>query len=114
MTTATPRVPKTRHELKKSSHKSLRAMYKTVLRELILKKNYSIFDAAFKFDMDEVTAIGILFDKKPTQAQIDYALEIYNKGLSMTVACVAASVPFNIFKKAHSTAPRTEYKPKRW
>jgi len=114
MTTATTSTPKTRQELKQSSHKSLRAMHKTVLRELILKKNYSIFDAAFKFDMDEITAIGILFDKKPTQQQIDYALEIYNKGLSMVVACVAASVPFNIFKKALSAAPRDEYKPKRW
>lgn len=100
--------------MKKSAHQSLREMYKNVLRDSILKKNMSIFDAAFKLDIDECSAHGILFDKKPSQKQIDYAMEIFDKGLSLTVACVAAGVSFAAFKKARRDCGNIYYKPQRW
>jgi hypothetical protein len=106
--------PKTKSEMKKSAYKTMRETYRTVLRHLILRKNFSIFDAANKYDIDECAAENVLFDKKPTPRQIAYALEIYDKGLSVTIACVAAGVPLKVFKKALRERSSTEYRPKRW
>jgi hypothetical protein len=90
------------------------AMDKQALRDLVLKHGFSISDAAAKFDMDEGRVERLLFSKVPTAQQYDYALEIYNKGFSMTVACVGAGVSFAHFKKARKEAMRHEYRPLRW
>ncbi len=93
---------------------SKRVMDRQVLRDLILKHGFSIGDAAAKFDMDEGRVRRLLFSKVPTAQQYEYALEIYNKGFSVTIACVGAGVSFEHFKKARKEAMRHEYKPLRW
>ena len=103
-----------KQENKKSAHKIAREQQKAVLKVLIIKNNLSIAQAAFKLDMEECTATGILFAKRPTQKQIDYALEVYNKGLSLTIACVAAGVSFPVFRKALREARANENRIQRW
>ena len=102
------------YKKKKPFELSKRLMDKQALRDLVLKHGFSISDAAAKFDMDEGRVENLLFSKYPTAQQYDYALEIYNKGFSMTVACVGAGVSFEHFKKARKEAIKHEYKPMRW
>lgn len=87
---------------------SLRVTGKNTLQDLILRKNYSITAAADALDIDETLANSWLFSNKPTQMQIDKAIETYNKGLSLLHACVIAGVSFKAFKQAmHATKNNT-------
>ena len=87
---------------------SIRVTGRQTLQDLILKKNYSITAAADTLDMDETLANSWLFSNKPTQMQIDKAIETYNKGLPLLHACVVAGVPFKVFKQAmHATKNNT-------
>lgn len=87
---------------------------KNMLKDLILRKNMSIYEASVRCDIDERRANFVLFDKKPTQNQIDYALEIYNKGLPMLQACVASGVSFDTFKKIRREQMQKDRNPQRW
>jgi hypothetical protein len=79
---------------------TIRLTCRQTLKDLILKKNYSITAAADALDMDETLANSWLFNNKPTQMQIDKAIETYNKGLPLLHACVVAGVSFKAFKQA--------------
>lgn len=87
---------------------------KNMLTDLILKKGLSIYEAAISCDMDEGAAKRSLFSKKPTAQQINRAMEIYDKGLSLTIACVSSGVSFEYFRKARKNRVSNEYKPQRW
>ncbi len=87
---------------------------KNMLTDLILKKGLSIYEAAISCDMDEGAAKRSLFSKKPTAQQINRAIEIYDKGLSLTIACVASGVSVEHFRKAKQERSANKYNPYRW
>ena len=62
------------------------------LKDLIIRRGYSIGAAAVCFDISTARAENMLFSKKPTEAAITLALETYDKGLSFEIACVHAGV----------------------
>jgi hypothetical protein len=86
---------------------------RNMLKDFIIRKGLSIYEASVRCDIDECRANFVLFDKKPTQNQIDYALEIYNKGLPMLQACVASGVSFETFKKIRREQMQKDRKPQR-
>jgi hypothetical protein len=61
-------------------------------------------------DIAETLAHTILFSKYPTQEQINYAFEVYNKGLSLLHACVASGVAIPAFKLAYQKTRANPYK----
>jgi len=79
---------------------NLRVIGRQTLQDLIMRKNYSITAAADALDIDETLANSWLFSNKPTQMQIDKAIETYNNGLSLLHACVLSGVSFRAFKQA--------------
>lgn len=114
-TTTTPPVKKRSSKPSKYIAKKpgLRALEKSMLQNLVLKKDYSIAAAADSLDIDETLAHSTLFSKNPTQQQIDYALEVYNKGLSLLHACVASGVSMASFKKVYHATRVTRYRSQR-
>jgi len=87
---------------------------KNVLTDMVVNKGLSIYEAAVKCDIDELRAHRILFNKKPTDKQISRAFEIYDKGLSMIIACVSSGVSPAIFKSLNKQRLENTYKPYRW
>jgi hypothetical protein len=87
---------------------------KNMLSDLILKKGLSIYEAAISCDIDEAAARRSLFSKKPTAQQINRAIEIYDKGLSLLVACVASGVSVEHFRKAKQERFSNKFNPQRW
>jgi hypothetical protein len=93
---------------------SLPKAERSILRDLILKKGMSLHEAAVAGNIDVSKAHSRLFDKHPTEAQINRAMEIYDKGLSFNIACVASGVSFEHFRTARKNRVANEYKPQRW
>jgi hypothetical protein len=93
---------------------SLAEAERSMLRDLILRKNMSIYDAGVAANLDDCKVNARLFDKHPTESQINRAMEIYDKGLSLTIACVASGVSFEHFRKAKHEKDATKHKPQRW
>lgn len=62
------------------------------LKDLIIRRGYSISSAAVCFDVSTARAESLLFSKKPAEAAITLALETYDKGFSFEIACVHAGV----------------------
>jgi len=87
---------------------------KNMLMDMILNKGLSIQEAAIRCDLDECAAYRRLFSKKPTPQQINRAIEIYDKGLSLTIACVASGVSVEHFRKAKQERSANKYNPYRW
>lgn len=87
---------------------------KNVLSNLILIKGLSIHDAAVACDLDTCKAYSRLFSKRPTEQQINRALEIYNKGLPLLTACVASGVSPEKFKDINKQRYTKQYNPQRW
>jgi hypothetical protein len=87
---------------------------KSVLTHLIVNQGVSIDAAAISCDLDTDAAKRILFSRKPTTQQIDKAIEIYEEGLSLTVACASSGVSVEHFRKAKQERPSKKYKPLRW
>jgi hypothetical protein len=116
METITPPTPVKKRVNKPSKYiprPSTRALARKLLQDLVLQKSYSITAAADSLDIEETLANSILFNKKPTQEQIDYALEIYNKGLPLLHACVASGVAMEVFKKAYRATKVDRYRSQR-
>lgn len=99
---------------KKPAVQDFKVVSKNILRDLVIKHGYSVAEAAAKFDIDEGRAERLLYTKNPTAQQYEYALEIYDKGLSMVIACVAAGVSPSNFAKARRERVRNAYRPLRW
>ena len=87
---------------------------KQSLIDLVLKRGHSVEYAAVLLYIDDILAKKLIFTNKPTQNQIDYAMEVYNKGLPVMHACVASGVSFETFKKVRRELAEKEYKPYRW
>jgi hypothetical protein len=87
---------------------------KNILANLILIKGLSIHDAAVACDLDTCKAHSRLFSKRPTEQQINRALEIYNKGLPLLTACVASGVSPEKFKAINKQRYANQYNPQRW
>lgn len=96
------------------SKTNIKASLKYALKNLIIKDGYSVFSAASKYDMEESHANNILFDKKPTDKQFAHAFEIYDKGFSLTMACVVSGVSPEAFKSARRAKENKQYRPARW
>lgn len=96
------------------SHRIITSQLREALKSFIIKKNYSIADAASKFDMDESHAENILYSKNPSNKQIAHAFEIYDKGFPLIMACVASGVSPAVFKKARLDKDSKQYRPMRW
>jgi hypothetical protein len=93
---------------------SLPKAERNILRDLILKKGMSLHEAAVAGNLDACKATARLFDKRPSKEQLNRAMEIYDKGLSLTIACVASGVSFEHFRAARRNHVSNEYKPQRW
>lgn len=87
---------------------------RNILRDLILKKGMSLHEAAVAGNLDACKVHARLFDKRPTESQLNRAMEIYDKGLSLTIACVSSGVSFEYFRRARKNRVTNEYKPQRW
>lgn len=96
------------------SHRTITSQMRESLKSLIIKKNYSIADAASKFDIDESHAENILYSKNPSTKQIAHAFDIYDKGFPLTMSCVASGVSPEAFKKARRDKASKQYRPTRW
>ena len=96
------------------SKTNINARIKEALKKLIIKDNYSVFDAASKYDMDELHAENILYSKKPSKQQISHAFEIYDKGFPLIMACVSSGVSPQTFKTAKRDKSKNKYRPERW
>ena len=107
-------VKRNRKKSRTYSQSIIVAHIKQALQELIIKHGYSIVDAAAKFDIDECRAEYILFSSKPNKQQTAHALEIYNKGFPLMMACVASGVSIKDFNKAKKQESLQQYKPLRW
>lgn len=114
METNTPPVKKRIYKPRKYVPKPpTRASDRQTLQNLILKKNYSIAQAADFLDINETLAHTTLFLKHPSQEQINYAFEIYNKGLPLLHACVASGVSIAAFKVAYQKTKANPYRNER-
>jgi hypothetical protein len=98
----------------KAKWRSQRAMERNLLRSMILKHGLSVYEASVRCDIDECKAYNRLFDRKPTQQQIEHAFEVYDKGLSLIFACTASGVSPEHFRKLNRARQNKINKIHRW
>jgi len=91
------------------------ASVRIALKDLIIRRKFrSLVAAADVLELTELQASNILFKLKPTEKDIKYALEIYNKGFTTLEACAVSGVSPEALLVAQKNDTTKFWRPQRW